>query len=346
MENINVENIVTEITDVLSTRLARFVKDVSDENDDVAQNLKILNMLPLVQKLKQENFLLKQNLNDIKEKYKIILEELVFLKHSEGSKNGPKITMEITEIPLDQLLEESITEDVTDLCETKQIKIVDHNMFNFDNPEERDYTLLDAIVCDEIYDDNDIVDTQKEETRISEYMKLIQDERNVGFTENEKNAAIANWTTYYKHTDAMLVNKTNTDLLLEIMRSSAGVKVWAKTIENTMEYIDANAAANDSIMESETGEVSDDVESETGEVSDDVESETGEVSDDVESETGEVSDDVESETGEVNDDVESETGEVSDDVESDAEEVSDDVKSETGEVSDDVESETGKLMMT
>ena len=88
----NVDNAVAEITTIISQHLTKVFDQVANKNDDISQNLKILNQLSFVVKLRKENQDLKQQLNDINTKYKSCLEELIMIKSAE------KVTMEITEL--------------------------------------------------------------------------------------------------------------------------------------------------------------------------------------------------------------------------------------------------------
>ena len=50
--NIDIEEVVVEIADVLSQHLKRVVDKILNKNDDIAENMKILNQLPIVKELK------------------------------------------------------------------------------------------------------------------------------------------------------------------------------------------------------------------------------------------------------------------------------------------------------
>ena len=88
----NVNNAVAEITTIISQHLTKVFDQVANKNDDISQNLKILNQLSFVVKLRKENQDLKQRLNNISTKYESCLEELIMIKSEE------KVTMEITEL--------------------------------------------------------------------------------------------------------------------------------------------------------------------------------------------------------------------------------------------------------
>ena len=60
---VNVNNAVAEITTIISQHLTKVFDQVANKNDDISQNLKILNQLSFVVKLRKENQDLKQQLN-------------------------------------------------------------------------------------------------------------------------------------------------------------------------------------------------------------------------------------------------------------------------------------------
>jgi hypothetical protein len=62
----NVNNTVTEITNIISQHLTKVFDQVANKNNNISQNLKILNQLSFVVELRKENQDLKQQLNDIK----------------------------------------------------------------------------------------------------------------------------------------------------------------------------------------------------------------------------------------------------------------------------------------
>ena len=88
----DVNNAVAEITTIISQHLTKVFDKVANKNDDISQNLKILNQLSFVVKLRKENQDLKQQLDNISTKYEACLEELITIKSEE------KVTMEITEL--------------------------------------------------------------------------------------------------------------------------------------------------------------------------------------------------------------------------------------------------------
>ena len=97
-KNIDISDTVAEITNVISKHLTKVIEKVSSKNNDASQNMEILNQLPIVKNLRRENDALQQQFNELQDKYKSCLEELIQFKSKE------KITMEITEI--DKLLTE------------------------------------------------------------------------------------------------------------------------------------------------------------------------------------------------------------------------------------------------
>ena len=76
----DVNNAVAEITTIISQHLTKVFEKVSNENNSITQNLKILNQLPFIVNLREENKDLKQQLNILNSKYKSCLEELVVIK--------------------------------------------------------------------------------------------------------------------------------------------------------------------------------------------------------------------------------------------------------------------------
>ena len=94
MEEVNVGDIVTEITDVISIHLKRVITNISNHKEE-SQTNKILNQLPFVQKLKDENDELKKKLKLINDKYKSCLEELITVRKQYQPK---QVVMEITEL--------------------------------------------------------------------------------------------------------------------------------------------------------------------------------------------------------------------------------------------------------
>ena len=93
----DVNNAVAEITTIISQHLTKVFEKVSNENNSITQNLKILNQLPFIVNLREENKDLKQQLNILNSKYKSCLEELVVIK------SNKKMTMEITELDNDNI---------------------------------------------------------------------------------------------------------------------------------------------------------------------------------------------------------------------------------------------------
>ena len=69
----SINNAVTEITTIISQHLTKVFDQVASEKNDISQNLKILNQLSFVVKLRKENQDLKQQLNNINTKYKSCL---------------------------------------------------------------------------------------------------------------------------------------------------------------------------------------------------------------------------------------------------------------------------------
>ena len=93
-KNIDIEEVVVEITDVLSQHLKRVVDKILNKNDDIAENMKILNQLPIVKELKDTIKKLEEEKNELQKKYKLLLEEHLYLK----SPVIDNITMEISEL--------------------------------------------------------------------------------------------------------------------------------------------------------------------------------------------------------------------------------------------------------
>ena len=87
-KNIDISDTVAEITNVISKHLTKVIEKVSSKNNDASQNMEILNQLPIVKNMRRENDALQQQFNELQDKYKSCLEELIQFKSKE------KITME------------------------------------------------------------------------------------------------------------------------------------------------------------------------------------------------------------------------------------------------------------
>ena len=107
--NIDIEEVVVEIADVLSLHLKRVVDKIINKNDDIAENMKILNQLPIVKELKTTIEKLEKENNELQKKYKSLLEEHLYLKNPVID----NITMEISELK-DTSLDIPTMEEITD----------------------------------------------------------------------------------------------------------------------------------------------------------------------------------------------------------------------------------------
>ena len=223
-ENFNISDTVAEITSVISKHLTKVIEQVSSKNNDASQNMQILNQLPIVKKLKSENETLKQELQTLQEKYKSALEELVQLKS-----NG-KITMEITELGTTTNNTVSMEEIVSSI-QNKESSTPSLGLWGIDSESDGD-------------DDAQPISSNSllQITKNSESEKLRKESKNQDVSPEDERLAIDNWVNFHETKSNVDCTKSDDDTLIDIMKSSAGIKGWAfkqssKKTNNTFEFI-------------------------------------------------------------------------------------------------------------
>ena len=209
---INVDNTVAEITTIISQKLIEVFKQVSNENNHISQNLKILNQLPFVVKLRDENISLSKQLKKLNFKYKACLEELIVLK-SDG-----KVTMEITE--LDSTLN-TIVPSQADIESTIKNPNDSCALWGLDDSGDSD----DSDAQSFSYVKN--VSILNDPTSRNRLEQLKNDPKNKDVSEARKKTAINRWKLFYKDNQIINCNKPDNDIIEDIMKSSAGLKGWS-----------------------------------------------------------------------------------------------------------------------
>jgi len=214
----NVNNTVTEITNIISQHLTKVFDQVANKNNNISQNLKILNQLSFVVELRKENQDLKQQLNDISTKYKSCLEELVTIK------SQTKVTMEITELDY-----------------TNNTSILSHDEIEYTIKNTQHKSLWDLQVSDDDSEQNDSEDSDAQSmSYVSNFNNInkLDSESSLKFTElrehpknkdvstEEIKTAIDYWKLFYNIT--VNGNKSEDDIINDIMDSSAGLKGWSE----------------------------------------------------------------------------------------------------------------------
>ena len=310
-KNIDVNEVVEEITVVLSQHLNRVIKSITNEqNNNINENIKILQTLPLVQNLQKENKELTEKLNALQEKYKNTLEELISLKNETTiCKN---VTMEISE-----LAQNVIKTNIKDILTPLQI------------PSLNDWNI-------NMSDDEDYADT---------FNKLSEEDKNKDATEDEKDAAIQNYKNFYKNHELMGLNALSySDLLKQVMESSAGIKGWSGAVpeelsaENAREdEDDEKKLINDAIAEYEEGEEDDEEEEDEDDEEEKEEEKEEEDDEDDEEEEEEEDDEEEEEEEDDEDDEEEKEEEKEEEVEEEKEEEDDEEEEEEEDDEDDEE---------
>ena len=212
-EKLDISDTVAEITNVISKHLTKVIEKVSNKNIDASQNMEILNQLPIVKNLKKENEALQKQFQELQEKYKKTLEELVQVRSKE------KITMEITEIDTnpETIPNVSMEEIVNSIQnDTKPITlwgISDMTTVSDDEDEDAQYL------------SNGIIDLNNEKN------ELKQQSKNSEVSAEDERLAIDNWTNFHENKGNVDCTKADNEILIDIMKSSAGIKGWAFTTQ-------------------------------------------------------------------------------------------------------------------
>ena len=212
-----VNNAVTEITTIISQHLTKVFDQVASEKNDIYQNLKILNQLSFVIKLRNENQDLKQRLNAISTKYESCLEELIMIK------SQTKVTMEITELD--------------SICSIPSRAEIESTVKN--------------TPCNSLWDlhgsDDEIESDDSDAQMLSSGLKFInkldsesslkieelrEDPKNKDASAEEIKTAVNQWKLFYKDNILMNCNKSEEDTINDIMDSAAGLKGWGESYED------------------------------------------------------------------------------------------------------------------
>lgn len=211
-EKLDISDTVAEITNVISKHLTKVIEKVSNKNIDASQNMEILNQLPIVKNLKKENEALQKQFQELQEKYKKTLEELVQVRSKE------KITMEITEIDTspETIPNVSMEEIVNSLKnDTKPITLWGISDITVSDDEDEDAQYLS----------NGIIDLNNEKN------ELKQQPKNSEVSAEDERLAIDNWTSFHENKGNVDCTKADNQILIDIMKSSAGIKGWAFTTQ-------------------------------------------------------------------------------------------------------------------
>ena len=267
MEEVNVGNIVNEITGVLSTHLTRIIAHISDNKDAEVENIKILNQLPLVQKLKKENEMLIKMVASINKKYKSCLEELIIYKKQDCSK---QVIMEITEIndnPNLSVTSEEISSTVKNIYTSDQNNLLNLWGMDTDTSESNNDLLSDN-------DDDD--DAREINFKYKKYAKTTTPtaSENILCDQSVREAALVNWKLFYNNDNR--INKSDKELLCDIINSAAGIKAWATMLDNIEEDEEEEDEEEDEDEEEEDEEAEEEDEDEAeveAEVEDEAEEE-------------------------------------------------------------------------
>ena len=217
---LNINNTVAEITNIISQHLTKVFDQVANKNDDISQNLKILNQLSFVVALRKENQNLKQQLTDINIKYKSCLEELIMIK------SKTKVTMEITELDSSQNTSIPSQAEIESTIKNTQYKSLwDINGLD-DNSEDNESNDSDAPSLQ--YGLNNNINKLGSEYS-SKLKALKEDLKNKDVSAEEIKIAINRWKLFYKDNIMVDCNKSEEDIINDIMASSAGLKGWSES---------------------------------------------------------------------------------------------------------------------
>ena len=212
----SINNAVTEITTIISQHLTKVFDQVASEKNDISQNLKILNQLSFVVKLRKENQDLKQQLNNINTKYKSCLEELITIKSAE------KVTMEITE--LDSIYNTSIPSRAEIESTIKNTQY--NSLWNLHgSDDESDDSDAQTITLPHGLNFSNI---NKLDSSLK-LKELREDPKNKDVSAEKIKIAIDRWKLFYKDNIMVNCNKSEEDTINDIMDSSAGLKGWSES---------------------------------------------------------------------------------------------------------------------
>jgi len=209
IEKLDISDTVAEITNVISKHLTKVIEKVSNKNIDASQNMEILNQLPIVKNLKKENESLQKKFEELQKKYKKTLEDLVQVRSKE------KITMEITEIDTSPVTIPNISmEEIVNSIKKESKPITLWGIDDIDvSDEDEDAKFLS----------NGILNFNEEED------KLNQQPKNAEVSAEDERLAIDNWSNFHENKGSVDCTKTDNEILIDIMKSSAGIKGWAFT---------------------------------------------------------------------------------------------------------------------
>ena len=209
IEKLDISDTVAEITNVISKHLTKVIEKVSNKNIDASQNMEILNQLPIVKNLKKENKSLQKKFEELQKKYKKTLEDLVQVRSKE------KITMEITEIDTSPVTIPNISmEEIVNSIKKESKPITLWGIDDIDvSDEDEDAKFLS----------NGILNFNEEED------KLNQQPKNAEVSAEDERLAIDNWCSFHENKGSVDCTKTDNEILIDIMKSSAGIKGWAFT---------------------------------------------------------------------------------------------------------------------
>jgi hypothetical protein len=271
IEKLDISDTVAEITNVISKHLTKVIEKVSNKNIDASQNMEILNQLPIVKNLKKENESLQKKFEELQKKYKKTLEDLVQVRSKE------KITMEITEIDTSSVTIPNISmEEIVNSIKKESKPITLWGIDDIDvSDEDEDAKFLS----------NGILNFNEEEN------KLNQQPKNSEVSAEDERLAIDNWCSFHENKGSVDCTKADNEILIDIMKSSAGIKGWAFTqqVKHQSKLTLDSFAALDNNEEEEDDEDDEDEEEEEEEDEDEEEEEDEEEKEDEE----EVDEDVE-----------------------------------------------------
>jgi hypothetical protein len=319
----NVNNTVTEITNIISQHLTKVFDQVANKNNNISQNLKILNQLSFVVELRKENQDLKQQLNDISTKYKSCLEELVTIK------SQTKVTMEITE--LDSINNTSILsrDEIESTIKNTQHKSLWDLQVSDDDSEQNDSEDSDAQSMSYVSNFNNINKLDSESSL--KFTELREHPKNKDVSAEEIKTAIDRWKLFYNIT--VNGNKSEDDIINDIMDSSAGLKGWSEESYDMMLRTEDAEVSRIMDGEDEDIEAAEDAEAEADE-DDDAEADEdddaeADEDDDAEADEDDDAEDEDAEDAEDEDAEDAEDAEAEDDEDEDAEdEDAEDAKAE------------------
>ena len=316
IEKLDISDTVAEITNVISKHLTKVIEKVSNKNIDASQNMEILNQLPIVKNLKKENESLQKKFEELQKKYKKTLEDLVQVRSKE------KITMEITEIDTSPVTIPNISmEEIVNSIKKESKPITLWGIDDIDvSDEDEDAKFLS----------NGILNFNEEEN------KLNQQPKNSEVSAEDERLAIDNWCSFHENKGSVDCTKADNEILIDIMKSSAGIKGWAFTQQvkhQSKLTLDSFAALDNNKEEDEDEDEEEEDEDEDEDDEDEDEDEEEEVDKEVEENKDEEVEENKDEEVEEEDEEEEEEEEDEEDEEEEQEEEKEDEE----EVDEDVE---------